>query len=301
MCGVMLHSLTLCPVFCCVVQCRRVASDLLAYSASEEEPTQFLHCSKEDIEPALKPIKNRALAACLQSGVGFYHKGLSDKEKSAVETLFRAGAVQVLVVEQACCWGMGNLWAHLVVIMGTQFYDGNQHRYVDCPISDVLQMMGRANRYALHSPVPSCAVFVLFVCYSMLTPCFLCHVLDGVVRSPLQDTSAKCSIFCVSSKKDFYKKFLYDPLPIESHLDHYLHDHLNAEIISKRVESVQDAVDYLTWSFLYRRVTQNPNYYNLAGVTNRHLSVCICVSVSACLWLCAVCCEFCVALCSELS
>ena len=59
---------------------------------------------------------------------------------------------------------------------------------------------------------------------------------------------------------------------MESHLDHFLHDHVNAEVVVGTIESKQDAVDYLTWTFLYRRLTQNPNYYNLQGVSHRHLS-----------------------------
>jgi pre-mRNA-splicing helicase BRR2 len=95
---------------------------------------------------------------------------------------------------------------------------------------------------------------------------------------------ALCSARCVqvgssssshtlqASKKEFFKKFLYEPLPVESHLDHLLHNHFNAEIVTKTIENMQDSVDYLTWTFLYRRMTQNPNYYNLQGVTHRHLS-----------------------------
>ena len=64
-------------------------------------------------------------------------------------------------------------------------------------------------------------------------------------------------------------QFLFEPFPVESHLDHFLHDHLSAEVVTRTVTNKQDAVDYLTWTFYYRRLAQNPNYYNLQA--RRHL------------------------------
>jgi len=77
---------------------------------------------------------------------------------------------------------------------------------------------------------------------------------------------------CHTPRKEYYKKFLFEPLPVESHLDAALHDTMSAEIVTKTIQNKQDAVDYITWSFYYRRLTQNPNYYNMTGVTHRHVS-----------------------------
>jgi pre-mRNA-splicing helicase BRR2 len=56
------------------------------------------------------------------------------------------------------------------------------------------------------------------------------------------DQSGRFVLLCHAPKKAFYKKFLYEPLPIESHLDQTLADHFNAEVVTKTIESKQAAV-----------------------------------------------------------
>ncbi len=73
----------------------------------------------------------------------------------------------------------------------------------------------------------------------------------------------RCVLMCHTPRKEYYKKFLYEAFPVESHLDHSLADHMNAEIVSRNVTSQQAAMDFLTWTFYYRRLAQNPNYYNM--------------------------------------
>jgi len=76
--------------------------------------------------------------------------------------------------------------------------------------------------------------------------------------------------------KHFYRQVLYETLPLESHLDQFLHDPFVAEITSRVVTNKQEAIDYLTWSFLYRRLPSNPHYYGLASkgtlAISEHLS-----------------------------
>lgn len=215
-------------------QCRRTAIDLLNQAKSENKPKRFLKISDEAMGPHIVGAREQTLKQSLEFGVGFIHEGFTPLERASIERLFQANAIQCLVVTQQLCWGM-TLSAHLVVIMDTKYFDGRENRYVDYPIADMLQMMGRASR-------------------------------------PGVDTSGMCTLMCLNSKKEYYKKFIYEPLPVESHLDQRLGDHLNAEIVMKTIENKQDAVDWLTWSFYYRRLSQNPNYYGIQGSTHQHLS-----------------------------
>jgi hypothetical protein len=57
-----------------------------------------------------------------------------------------------------------------------------------------------------------------------------------------------CTVF------SFILQFLYEPFPVESSLRERLHDHINAEIVSGTICHKQDAVHYLTWTYLYRRL-----------------------------------------------
>lgn len=84
--------------------------------------------------------------------------------------------------------------------------------------------------------------------------------------------SGKAVVMTHISKKAYLNKFLFEPLPIESTLHDNLADALNAAVVSHTVNSMQDAVEWLTWFFFYRRLPQNPNYYSLAGVSDEQLS-----------------------------
>lgn len=74
----------------------------------------------------------------------------------------------------------------------------------------------------------------------------------GRAGRPQEDTSGVCVVLTNPSQREHYRKFLGEPLPVESHLDHVLADQLNAEIVAKVIETKQDALDYMTWTLFYR-------------------------------------------------
>jgi len=215
-------------------QTRLTALDLIAYAAADERPDGFVHMSSDELSIHLSKVKDPALKHTLQFGIGLHHAGLAPEDRELCEELFAQCKIQVLVTTSTLAWGV-NLPAHLVVIKGTEYYDGKTKRYQDFPITDVLQMMGRAGR-------------------------------------PQFDKSGCCVILVHEPKKTFYKKFLYEPFPVESSLSENLCDHFNAEIVSGTIKTKQDAVDYLTWTYFFRRLLKNPTYYNLDTIQSDNLN-----------------------------
>jgi pre-mRNA-splicing helicase BRR2 len=219
-------------------QVRSTALDLLAACLADDDEDRFLNASVDALANILGKIDEKSLAESLSHGIGYFHEALSSFDKRAVKHLFKLGAIQVMLVSRDSCWEVDRN-AHLVVIMGTQFFEGREHRYIDYPISDILQMLGKAGRTG-------------------------------------EDKIARGVLMVPAVKREYYKKFLHEALPIESQQQGYLHDAFVAEISSRTIESMQDAVDWSTYTYFYRRLLANPSYYGLTDPSqeglNAHLS-----------------------------
>ncbi|KAF1781280.1 P-loop containing nucleoside triphosphate hydrolase [Phytophthora cactorum] len=184
-------------------QAQLSAIDVITFALAENDSQKFVsHSAKDKVE---LPLEDAALLHTLENGVGYCTDTMSSRNREYVLNRFATGKIQVLIVPQSMAWELRSAQtsAFMVVIMGTQFYDGREHRYVDYQLADVFQMTKFANHAA--------------------------------------SAAVKCVLFCHASKKKFYAKFLYDPLPVESQLEHFLSDHINAEIVTKTIESKQDA------------------------------------------------------------
>lgn len=80
----------------------------------------------------------------------------------------------------------------------------------------------------------------------------------GRAGRPQFDDSAVAVVYVQDVKKKFYKRFLYEPFPVESSLLAVLPNHINAEIASGTISNRQDIVNYLGGTYLYRRLFANP-------------------------------------------
>lgn len=210
-------------------QTRLTALDLIALMSGEQLTGDYsgkrADMTHEELEMVQYKIDDENLRNTVAFGIGMHHAGLKESDRKIVEELFVSKKIKVLVTTSTLAWGV-NFPARLVVIKGTEYFDAKIKRYVDIPVSDILQMMGRAGR-------------------------------------PQFDNKGIACIFVSEEKKNFYKKFLYEPFPVESSLHTQLVDHLNAEISAGTLTSVDNCIDYMTWTYFFRRLVKNPSFYNM--------------------------------------
>lgn len=215
-------------------QTRLTALDLIHLCGMESNPRRFLKMSDDELHEILENVKDDTLRLSLQFGMGLHHAGLVESDRQISHKLFELGKIQILIATSTLAWGV-NLPAHLVIIKGTQFFDAKIEGYRDMDLTDILQMMGRAGR-------------------------------------PAYDTSGIAIVYTKESKKVFYKHFLNLGFPVESSLHKVLDNHIGAEISAGTIKTRQEAMDFLTWTFLYRRAHNNPTYYGIEDVSQYGIS-----------------------------
>lgn len=219
-------------------QTKLTVNDILSYALADSDreggrECSFLNMEPEDLQPHLDRLQDKELAECVAYGIAYYHEGLSKSDRRIVERLFSAGAIQVMVASKDTVWSLP-VNAHLVLLLSLQTYEGREHRYVDYPLTDMIEMVGK------------CTV-------------------------PGEDGNSRCMLLCQANRKDYFKKFLAEGLPLESRLGAYTQDFLNAEIVARTVEDKQGAVDILTWTLMYRRLPRNPQAYGCQGRDMQHI------------------------------
>uniref|UniRef100_A0A5S6QU49 Activating signal cointegrator 1 complex subunit 3 n=1 Tax=Trichuris muris TaxID=70415 RepID=A0A5S6QU49_TRIMR len=215
-------------------QTRLTSFDLIAHLVGDCNPKQWLNMDADEFESYSELVRDPNLRLSLSFGIGLHHAGLRETDRNIVEELFVTQKIQVLIATATLAWGV-NFPAHLVIVKGTEYYDGKTRRYVDFPVTDVLQMIGRAGR-------------------------------------PQYDDQGIAIVYVQDMKKNFYQKFLYEPFPVESSLLAVLPDHLNAEIVAGTISTKQQALDYITWTYFFRRLLLNPSYYGAERVDKANLN-----------------------------
>uniref|UniRef100_A0A915DVJ2 SEC63 domain-containing protein n=1 Tax=Ditylenchus dipsaci TaxID=166011 RepID=A0A915DVJ2_9BILA len=205
-------------------QTRLTAMSFVSMLALEEDPHQWLRMTGDELQKVMRSVKDDNLRISCRWDRNASCWAPNPRKKFGRKTLcgeknpsFDSNRHTSLGI---------NVPAHLVIVKGTEFFDGKTSKYVDFPVTDVLQMIGRAGR-------------------------------------PQYDDSAVAVVFVQDVKKNFYKKFLYEPFPVESSLLPALPNHVNAEICADSIGSKQQVMEYLSSTYLYRRLFANPSFYGV--------------------------------------
>ena len=174
------------------------------------------------------PLLNKDLRDTVASGVAFHHAGLDLDDRTQVEKGYLNHNINVICCTSTLAVGV-NLPCHLVIVKNTVTYTNEGlQEYSDL---EMMQMLGRAGR-------------------------------------PQFDDTAVAVIMTRQTKARRYEMMVTGQELLESKLHSNLIDHMNAEIGLGTIRDLVTARKWLTGTFLYVRLQQNPNHYKLEGARN---------------------------------
>lgn len=181
---------------------------------------------KERLFAAAKKVSNDLqLSACILSGIGFHHAGMTSENRLLVESLFATGQDLMVVIATSTLAVGVNLPAYLVVIKSTSYWTQANGVEESSPLQ-IRQMIGRAG------------------------------------RPQFGDSSAAAVIMTQQSKVSTYESILEcDAAPTESHLHKHLTDVLLHEIELGSISSFKDALTYVGGTYLAVRAQLHPENY----------------------------------------
>lgn len=237
-------------------QCTSTALGLVSCLAHDAQidQKQWFHIDESSLDALLNNVQEENLKLSLEFGIGILFPSMRLSDKKMVEELYIYNKIQVLICTTNYAWEK-DLRAHLVIVKGTEHYSSEAERFVDYPPADVMQMLGKAGRPNIDS--------------------------TGIAILMIRDIY-----------KEFYKKFLYEPFPVESNLmkldEIVLRNFLLSDFVKRNPKQKEEedqpstsgtestarnssilfnaklhAMEMLSTTFLARRLDKNPSYYGL--------------------------------------
>lgn len=226
-------------------QCKAVANDLVTRCLMDLRMQGYRpnHVTDEHLAAYLHYLQDQSLVDLLNRGIGVFYDDMSRSDRALVLDMYEKGVVRVLILPRQACWSIP-LRAGVVIAMGTQYVrlEGDKEKadrqVKDYSFADILRMQGLAVRHG---------------------------------------QSGQFYLFCPAEKKDILARFMDEGLPLESTLHrsptlaNWIRSRWKRGIISENDK--QQTMDVLSWTYLARRMADNPTYYDtLPGSLNESLS-----------------------------
>ena len=87
----------------------------------------------------------------------------------------------------------------------------------------------------------------------------------GRAGRPQYDTLGEGIIITNHNELQYYLSMNNMQLPIESQMIHSLPDQLNAEVVLGSVASLKEAINWMSYTYLYIRMRRNPELYGVGA------------------------------------